>query len=79
MIWKLPTFQFSSLEMFSLCKPFDGNSEDDVANFFASLVGILQGAVQYDFNGPINCEAVCQIMEDDSLGTSLERMIALNK
>jgi len=66
-------------EMFSLCKPFDGNSEDDVANFFASLVGILQGAVQYDFNGAINCEDVCQIMEDDSLGTSLERMIALNK
>ena len=65
--------------MFSLCKPFDANSEDDVANFFASLVGILQGAVQYDFNGAINCKDVCNIMEDDSLGSPLQKMIELNR
>ena len=66
-------------ELFSLCSPFDGTSEDDIANFLQSLVGILQGAVQYDFNGPINCESVCNIMEDEAVGTPLQRLIELNK
>ena len=72
-------FFVSFSENFRLCQAFDGSSEKDIANFFASIVGILQGAVQYDFNGPINCETVCSIMTDDSLVSPLDRMIELNR
>ena len=72
-------WSISFAENFSLCQAFDSSSENDIANFFASIVGILQGAVQYDFNGPIDCETVCSIMTDDSIVSPLERMIELNR
>lgn len=52
---------------------------EDVANFMQSLVGTLQGAVQYDFNGPINVDKVCSIMENEELGTPLQRFQELNR
>ena len=59
--------------------PFDGTLSEDTANFVSSIVSILQGAVQYDWNGGINIKAVCEIMEDEKLGTPLERLMELNK
>ena len=45
----------------------------------ASIVAILQGAVQYDWNGNINIKDVCEIMENEELGTPLERLSELNE
>ena len=72
-------WSISFAENFRLCQAFDSSSENDIANFFASIVGILQGAVQYDFNGPINSETVCSIMTDETFASPLERMIELNR
>ena len=66
-------------ESFQLCSTFDGTLPEDVANFMQSLVGTLQGAVQYDFNGPINVDKVCSIMENEDLGTPLQRFQELNR
>ena len=69
-----PTF----LEMFQLCSPFDGTKPGDQAFFLGSIVAILQGAVQYDWNGSYNISDVCLIMEDEELGSPLERLSELN-
>ena len=50
----------------------------DQAYFLGSIVAILQGAVQYDWNGNINISDVCGIMENEDLGTPLERLSELN-
>ena len=40
---------------------------------------ILQLATQYDYNGDINIQDVCGIMENENIGTPLERLISLNE
>ena len=50
----------------------------DQAYFLGSIVAILQGAVQYDWNGNINISDVCGIMENEQLGTPFERLSELN-
>jgi len=65
-------------ESFELCSPFDGTKPGDQAFFLGSIVAILQGAVQYDWNGSYNISDVCEIMKDQEIGTPLERLSALN-
>ena len=66
------------IDKFQLCTPFDGSMPGDQAYFLGSIVAILQGAVQYDWNGNINISDVCGIMENEELGTPLERISELN-
>ena len=66
------------IEMFELCTPFDGTQPGDQAYFMGSIVAILQGAVQYDWNGSYNISDVCEIMTNEELGTPLERLSELN-
>ena len=66
---------FQSTESFHLCQAL--KSEDDIASFFYSIIGILKKAVQWDQGSDI--EYVCSIMEDESLGSPLRRMIKLNR
>ena len=69
---------FPYVDHFQLCTPFDGSKPGDQAYFLGSIVQILQYAVQYDFNGNINIKDVCGIMENEQLGTPLERLSELN-
>ena len=66
------------LESFELCSPFDGTKPGDQAFFLGSIVAILQGAVQYDWNGSYNISDVCAIMTNEEIGAPLERLSALN-
>ena len=66
------------LESFELCSPFDGTKPGDQAFFLGSIVAILQGAVQYDWNGSYNISDVCEIMTNEEIGAPLERLSALN-
>ena len=66
------------IDKFQLCTAFDGSLPGDQAYFLGSIVSILQYAVQYDFNGSINISDVCGIMENEELGTPLERLSELN-
>ena len=52
---------------------------EDSAVFMMNIIGIIEVAVQYDWNGAINIQDVCSIMEDENLGTPLERLSALNE
>ena len=72
-------FSFLFIDQFNLCTPFDGTAPADQANFLGNIVAILQYAVQYDFNGSINITDVCTIMENEELGTPLERLSELNE
>jgi len=66
-------------DQFKLCTPFDGSAPADQANFLGNIVAILQYAVQYDWNGSINISDVCEIMENESLGSPLDRLSELNE
>ena len=44
-----------------------------------NIIGMIEVAVQYDWNGAINIDDVCSFMENESLGTPLERLIELNE
>ena len=44
-----------------------------------NIIGIIEVAVQYDWNGAIDIEDVCSMMENESLGTPLERLMELNE
>ena len=52
---------------------------EDKAVFMANIIGITEVAVQYDWNGAINIEDICSIMDNESLGLPLERLIELNE
>ena len=67
------------LDEFHLCSPFDGTLSKDQAVFMMNIIGIIEVAVQYDWNGAINIEDICSFMENESLGTPLERLIKLNE
>ena len=75
----IPIFSFYSKDQFKLCTPFDGSAPADQANFLGNIVAILQYAVQYDWNGSINISDVCEIMENESLGSPLDRLSELNE
>ena len=75
----LSFFSFYSKDQFKLCTPFDGSAPADQANFLGNIVAILQYAVQYDWNGSINISDVCEIMENESLGSPLDRLSELNE
>ena len=70
---------FDPKDQFKLCTPFDGSAPADQANFLGNIVAILQYAVQYDWNGSINISDVCEIMENESLGSPLDRLSELNE
>ena len=78
-IYYLLFLLFDSKDQFKLCTPFDGSAPADQANFLGNIVAILQYAVQYDWNGSINIRDVCEIMENESLGTPLDRLSELNE
>ena len=76
-MFQMPSLIF--LDMFHLCTPFDGSFSEDKAVFMANVVGIIEVAVQYDWNGAINIEDICSIMDNEGLGTPLERLTELNE
>ena len=71
-------FFIKYIDSFQLCSPFDGTMPGDQAFFLGSIVAILQGAVQYDWNGSYNISDVCEIMKNEEQGTPIERLIELN-
>jgi len=72
---------------FRLCSAFDGSQLTDVANLFESLVGNFEGVVQYnrdnrEFEGAqwtnVTVDTLCDLMTDTRLGSSLDRLKAVN-
>jgi len=72
---------------FNLCSNLNGKDANDVANLFEALVGNFEGIVQYnrdnkEFEGAqwmnITMETVCTIMLDQTGGSELERLAAVN-
>ena len=72
---------------FKLCSAFDGNILADIINLFESLIGNFEGIVQYnkdnrDFEGAewgnITIDTLCNIMTDESKGSSLNRLQVVN-
>jgi len=77
----------SITNMFNLCTPFNGNALVDITNLFETLIGNFEGIVQYnkdnrDFEGAkwtnITIDTLCSMMDDNELGSSLERLKAVN-
>lgn len=77
----------SITNMFNLCTPFNGNALVDITNLFETLVGNFEGIVQYnkdnrDFEGAkwtnITIDTLCSMMDDNQLGSSLDRLKAVN-
>ncbi|XP_072014566.1 LOW QUALITY PROTEIN: putative serine protease K12H4.7 [Amphiura filiformis] len=72
---------------FRLCKPLQGNIENDVANLFMSLAGNFMGVVQYNNNNKplmvssvsnVTIDTVCDIMGNSSYGDNMARYAAIN-
>merc|ERR1711971_1464151 len=72
---------------FKLCSNFGGKNTNYVTNLFESLVGNFEGIVQYnrddrDFEGAqwtnVTIDTVCQIMLDQSKGSAIDRLAAVN-
>jgi len=74
-------------KMFQLCDDIDPNVAKDRMNLFATLAGNFQGVVQYNkdnrkFEGAvgtnITIDTVCNIMEDSTKGSPLDRYALVN-
>lgn len=68
----------------SLCRPLDGSNKDDVSNLFENVAELFEDVVQYnednrEFEGVkgtnITIATICNIMNDDSLGTAMQRQV----
>merc|ERR1719242_2978591 len=64
--------------LFSTCTPLDGNVENDVKSFMELLIDNLAGIVQYSGLQSQDIFSVCGILTDESLGSPLERLGAVN-
>ena len=64
--------------LFSTCTPLDGNVENDVKSFMELLIDNLAGIVQYNGLQSQDIFSVCEILTDESLGSPLERLGAVN-
>ena len=64
--------------LFSTCTPLDGNVENDVKSFMELLIDNLAGIVQYNGLQSQDIFSVCGILTDESLGSPLERLGAVN-
>ena len=64
--------------LFSTCTPLDGNVENDVKSFMELLIDNLAGIVQYNGLQSQDIFSVCAILTDESLGSPLERLGAVN-
>ena len=64
--------------LFSTCTPLDGNVENDVKSFIELLIDNLAGIVQYNGLQSQDIFSVCAILTDESLGSPLERLGAVN-
>ena len=64
--------------LFSTCTPLDGNIENDVKSFMELLIDNLAGIVQYNGLQSQDIFSVCGILTDESLGSPLERLGAVN-
>merc|ERR1712183_204161 len=64
--------------MFQLCTPLDGSIENDVKSFMELLIDNLAGIVQYNGLQSEDIFSVCAILTDESLGSPLERLGAVN-
>ncbi len=63
--------------MFKWCAPLSGPL--DVATFMANLMGNFQGVVQYNDEGnPITIDLLCGMMDNNSLGSVLQRYAAIS-
>ena len=65
-------------DKFNLCLPFGGDLPEDTANFMTSIVGIFKGAAQFNSLNPMNIKNVCETMENEEVGTPLDRLSKLN-
>ena len=64
--------------LFQLCTPLDGSIENDVKSFMELLIDNLAGIVQYNGLQSEDIFSVCAILTDESLGSPLERLGAVN-
>ena len=64
--------------LFTTCTPLDGTNDMDVKSFMELVIDNLAGIVQY--NGLQNQDifSVCAILTDESVGSPLERLAAVN-
>uniref|UniRef100_A0A0A9XTD3 Putative serine protease K12H4.7 n=1 Tax=Lygus hesperus TaxID=30085 RepID=A0A0A9XTD3_LYGHE len=72
-------------KMFKLCETLDIRNPKDVSNFVSSIAGNIQGIVQYNKDNRITAGAlpptvddICNIMDNTTIGTPLERYAAVN-
>ena len=64
--------------LFQLCTPLDGAIVNDVKSFMELLIDNLAGIVQYNGLQSEDIFSVCAILPDESLGSPLERLGAVN-
>lgn len=64
--------------LFQTCTPLDGNNQMDVKSFLELLIDNLAGIVQYNGLQAQDIFSVCGIMTDESQGSPLERLAAVN-
>ena len=64
--------------LFQLCTPLDGSIVNDVKSFMELLIDNLAGIVQYNGLQSEDIFSVCAILTDESLGSPLERLGAVN-
>jgi pimeloyl-ACP methyl ester carboxylesterase len=64
--------------LFTTCTPLDGTNDMDVKSFMELVIDNLAGIVQY--NGLQNQDifSVCAILTDETVGSPLERLAAVN-
>lgn len=81
--------QLSLNDKFKLCTPIQEsiNNPNDIANFFETLSGNFAGVVQYNKDNrkgkypkvpKITIDTLCNVMENESLGTQLDRLAYIN-
>merc|ERR1739838_699827 len=64
--------------LFQLCTPLDGANDMDVKSFMELLIDNLAGIVQYNGLQTQDIFSVCAILTDETLGSPLERLAAVN-
>jgi len=64
---------------FKLCQPLaDHHDQDDISSLLELLIDNLAGIVQYNGRYSEDIFSICALMTDESLGTPLDRLAAVN-
>jgi len=63
---------------FKTCNIIDGNNSNDVKSFLDLLVDNLAGIVQYNGRTEKDINFVCNLMQNDTLGTVVDRLSVLS-